>query len=253
MTHFTTSPITDIGGGHRYKSKSSKLKKSGKFKLRKVVKTHVGKLLHILKKIGSIFRIRMRHRDLQKNPTTQTVQLQSVSKINEDGDRIPDDKTIQQVKSFVGETKDLPFALSKAQYHRENEEKLNERSQVINGLKRAPNWEKLRNKKAELEKPMGDIRRELNEAFLTSYTRKAKQLLRSSDLDEVTKRDLKSFLDGKDEYSAMTLEESKRVLIRFQQRIASHEQRKKREKEGYRSFVVLPEVSRILPARESLI
>lgn len=253
MNHYTTSATTGIGGENRYKSKDDKEVGYGKFKLRKVVRIYARKWLHILKKIGSIFRIRIRHRQPRKPPAPQTIQLQSVYKINDVGDRIPDDKTMQQVKSFVGETKDLPFALSKAQYHRENEEKLNERSQVINGLKRAPNWQKLQNKKAELEKPMGDIRRELNEAFFTSYTRKAKQLLRSSDLDEVTKRDLKNFLDGKEEYSAMTPEESKRVLVRFQQRIASHEQKKKQEKEGYRTFVVLPEVSRILPARESLI
>lgn len=253
MNRYTTSPATGIGGEYRYKSKDGKRVKSGKFKLRKVVGTHARKLLHILKKICSILRIRILHRQPRKPPFIQTIQLQSFHKINDDGDRIPDDKTMQQVKNFVGETKDLPFALSKAQYHRETDEKLNERSQLIYRLKRAPNWQKLQNQKTELEKPMGDIRRELNEVFLVSYTRKAKQLLRSSDLDDVTKRDLKNFLDGKEEYSSMTPEESKRVLVRFQKRIAKHEQRKKQEKEGCRPFVVLPEVSRILPARESLI
>ncbi len=250
MNHYTISPTTGIGGEYQYKSKDNKRVKYGKFKLRIVVGTHAKK---ILKKIGSIFRIKIRHRQPRKPTVTETILLQSFHKINNDGDRIPDDKTMQQVKSFVSETKDLPFALSKAQYHRENEEKLNERSQVINGLKRMPNWQKLQNKKTELEKNLGDIRRELNEAFFTSYTQKAKQLLRSSDLDDVTKRDLKNFLDGKKEYSSMTPEESKRVMVRFQKRIANHEQRKKQEKEGCRTFVVPPEVSRVLPASEYLI
>ncbi|WP_066016875.1 hypothetical protein [Endozoicomonas atrinae] len=254
MARYTILPAMNIGGGKRYKPKGGKLKKKGKFKLRKVARKYRAKLLIRVKRTGSVLRIRIHFKDRHKSPVEQTIHLKSFHKINGDGDRIPDEKTVQQMKSFVDETKDLPFALSKVGYHTDNQERLSQRSRAIVVLRRRPNWQKMQNIKLEQEKALGGISQELNEVARESYIQKTKELIHASGLDEVTKKDLVNYLDGKKEYSRMTKDESKRVLERFQKRIAELTKAKKAQKEGDKVCSAFSQsIPRILPANERMI
>lgn len=152
-----------------------------------------------------------------KKSKIPAVQLNSYSRLNSDGDRIPDLQTLEQVNAFAQSSNDLEFVLSKVRYHKENEIALNKRSRVILQLKKNPDSPELQKSKNDLDKILGNCHRELNEALFSGFVNQARTLLKHHGQDNAATRDLAKLLGGEDQPANFSLFELTRALTRFQQ------------------------------------
>ena len=152
-----------------------------------------------------------------KRTKLPAVQLISYSRLNSDGDRVPDLQTLQQVNAFAASSDDLEFVLSKVKYHKENEVALNKRSRVILQLKNNPDSPELQKSKNGLDKILGNCHRELNEALFSGFVNRARILLKHPGQDNAATRDLAKLLGSEDQPANFTLLELTRALTRFEQ------------------------------------
>ena len=254
MNYFTTSFANAIAGVHR--PASATRENVGNFNLRcvvikfakkKVATSRAGKISNkqrtkikrlacqpvkawkrfirrrqVLKQTRIILRHRLRHKTVALVPLktkTPAAQLLVHAKQNSDGDRIPDLQTIEQARAFARGSNDIKFVLFKVKFHKESENALNERSKVLVQLKKTPDVPELHEKKARLDKMLGNYHRELNDALLSGFTNKAIHLLKHHNMNEATKNSLIKLLNGKDEFANLSLDEFTEELAQFQRQI----------------------------------
>ena len=259
MNHFTTPAINSAAA--RLRPASGLRKSVGNFKLRSVVsklvksltisgiektsdkrrKVHLARrTLKALKK--SIRKLFIRRKIaiaaharrkwisgglFLKRTKLPAVQLISYSRLNPDGDRVPDFQTLQQVNAFAESSNDLEFVLSKVKYHKENEIVLNNRSRVILQLKKNPDSSELQEDKNKLDKILGNCHRELNEALFSGFVKKARLLLKHHSQQNAATRDLAKLLGSEDQPATFCLLELTRALTRFEHQAEATKGRKK--------------------------
>ena len=146
-------------------------------------------------------------------------------KINSDGDPIPDSKTLRQVNAFSQSSNDLGFVLSKLQFHKKNEDNLNERSDSIRQLKSTPDSKTLQDKKAKLDKAVGGYHREANDACLSGFLSRARDLLKSQGEDYSDTRDIARLLGDEGQPNEFSLSELDKLLKPYFKRIQDEQEK----------------------------
>lgn len=188
MGFFIVNTVQKMTGKYSEKPQNGQQSEYGKFKLKEVVKLHLRKLLTTTQNCKASIQSRSRSRTCQIPCSEQSVSLLGVHKINEDGDRLPDEETLGQVRKFVANQHRLSFVLDKIRYHRQNREMLNRRTNLINEMNRTPATKEMLREKNTLEKGIGGCFRELNAEHLACFIQKARELLPGADEQEAIKQ-----------------------------------------------------------------